>query len=597
MKNFPRQHSWLFNRFSGLIFSAFICLTNAVVIAQDNSFTPFLRVETGTHTASITGVAADLIGNFVVTASEDKTARMWDAKTGKLLRILRPPLGADSSGKIHSVAVSPDGNIIAVGVAATLNLPDNIYLFDSSNGRVIRRLGDLSTTASELIFSFDGSYLAAALYNGKLRIYDTISWQYRENADCRQSELSAIDFAPDSRQIVTDCFDGIIRAYSVTSDLRLLKTQPISDGKTPSALKFSPDGNKIALVFEDSTAVEVLSATDLSLLYAPNSTGLVGDLFGVAWSASGEVIFAGGRNRKNGNNRIRFWKDAGRGAFDETNVAQTSIFDLQTLSDGNVIYGSADAIWGILDRNGKILRRVMPEISNSERIKSKFVVSNDGAEIGFAYENDGRSPAKFSLLGRRLETGVVQTKNLIAPRTTSLRITDWQHSRHPKLNGTKLKIFPREASFSLAIAPDDSEFLLGANWSLRLYNRDGKLSWNIQVPAAAYGVNVSGDGRLAIAAFGDGTIRWFRLSDGKELLAFFPHSDKKRWVLWTPTGYYDASPDAENLIGWHLNNGSDASGDFYPAAKFRQQFYRPDIISLVLQTLDEPTAIEMANKK
>ncbi len=37
-----------------------------------------------------------------------------------------------------------------------------------------------------------------------------------------------------------------------------------------------------------------------------------------------------------------------------------------------------------------------------------------------------------------------------------------------------------------------------------------------------------------MAAFGDGTIRWYRMTDGKELLAFFPHKDRKRWVMWTP---------------------------------------------------------------
>jgi hypothetical protein len=45
---------------------------------------------------------------------------------------------------------------------------------------------------------------------------------------------------------------------------------------------------------------------------------------------------------------------------------------------------------------------------------------------------------------------------------------------------------------------------------------------------------LSRDGRLAVAAFGDGMIRWFRYSDGQELLALFVHRDGKRWILWTP---------------------------------------------------------------
>src|SRR5262249_47261346 len=66
--------------------------------------------------------------------------------------------------------------------------------------------------------------------------------------------------------------------------------------------------------------------------------------------------------------------------------------------------------------------------------------------------------------------------------------------------------------------------------------------WNVSAPEIAWAVNISGDGRLALAAYADGTIRWYRMADGKELLAFFPHKDRKRWALLTPLSYYDASP-------------------------------------------------------
>ena len=82
-------------------------------------------------------------------------------------------------------------------------------------------------------------------------------------------------------------------------------------------------------------------------------------------------------------------------------------------------------------------------------------------------------------------------------------------------------------------------------------------------------MNISQNGRVAAAAIGDGTIRWFRMADGKELLEFFPHRDKKRWVIWSPSGYYDASPGAEELIGWHVNNGREAAADFFPVSRFR----------------------------
>lgn len=112
--------------------------------------------------------------------------------------------------------------------------------------------------------------------------------------------------------------------------------------------------------------------------------------------------------------------------------------------------------------------------------------------------------------------------------------------------------------------------------------------------APTQAVNLTPDGRLALAAFGDGTIRWFRADDGTELLAFFPHADRQRWVLWTPGGYYHASENGEDLIGWHLNNGPDQEADFLPAWHFRDRFLQPRVIDLILETLDEAEAVRRA---
>ena len=100
------------------------------------------------------------------------------------------------------------------------------------------------------------------------------------------------------------------------------------------------------------------------------------------------------------------------------------------------------------------------------------------------------------------------------------------------------------------------------------------------MPGVAWGVNLAREGRLILAAYGDGTIRWHRTADGEELLALFIHvpddpKADKRWVLWTPEGYYTASPGGEDLIGWHVNRGPDQAADFYPAETFRSTFHRP----------------------
>jgi Caspase domain len=140
--------------------------------------------------------------------------------------------------------------------------------------------------------------------------------------------------------------------------------------------------------------------------------------------------------------------------------------------------------------------------------------------------------------------------------------------------------------------------VLGTAWQLRLFDADGKEVWPEPrpVPGEAWGVNVSADGRLIVAAYGDGTIRWHRVSDGAELLALFMAPDGTRWVAWTPQGYYDASAGADDLIGWQVNHGYNQAPDFFQASQFQQRFNRRDVIARVLDTLDVDTAVEEANK-
>ena len=45
------------------------------------------------------------------------------------------------------------------------------------------------------------------------------------------------------------------------------------------------------------------------------------------------------------------------------------------------------------------------------------------------------------------------------------------------------------------------------------------------------------------------------------LLSLFVAGDE--WVLWTPSGYYDASPGGDRLIGWHVNRGRQKAARFY----------------------------------
>ena len=146
-----------------------------------------------------------------------------------------------------------------------------------------------------------------------------------------------------------------------------------------------------------------------------------------------------------------------------------------------------------------------------------------GDIVQFAYENGGKRPARFSLKTWQLELNPPENSRLSKPVTQApgLKITDWENKFTPKLNGKPLALNKYEMSRSLAIATDHKHFLLGTEWYLRLFDHTGKQLWEVDAPGPAWAVNISGDGRLATAGYADGTIRWYRLADGKGLLTFF----------------------------------------------------------------------------
>ncbi len=54
------------------------------------------------------------------------------------------------------------------------------------------------------------------------------------------------------------------------------------------------------------------------------------------------------------------------------------------------------------------------------------------------------------------------------------------------------------------------------------------------------------------------------------------------WIAWTPAGYYACSAGGERLVGWQINRGFGQKPSFYTAEQFSKEFYRPDVIKLLL---------------
>lgn len=51
------------------------------------------------------------------------------------------------------------------------------------------------------------------------------------------------------------------------------------------------------------------------------------------------------------------------------------------------------------------------------------------------------------------------------------------------------------------------------------------------------------------------------------------------------------------MIRWQINHGKDYAPEVYGASRFRDHFYRPDVVERVLQTLDEGQAVVLADRE
>lgn len=72
-----------------------------------------------------------------------------------------------------------------------------------------------------------------------------------------------------------------------------------------------------------------------------------------------------------------------------------------------------------------------------------------------------------------------------------------------------------------------------------------------------------------------------RLPAWEPLATLFVASDRE-WAFWTPSGYYEASPEGHKLFGWQINRGVDQMPDFYRADQFRKRLERPDMLERLL---------------
>ncbi len=560
---------------------------------------PILRIETGMHTGFSTGVSIDNSSKTILSSSgKDKTARLWDSQNGALLNIFRIPIYFGFDGDITSCALSPDGKISALSVAyfAGTAFRFCIYIFDSQTGGVKSHF-NIPTRVLKMEFSPNGRFLATSHYSGEnsvngIKVYRTDTWQIFKEVEGKSAFFYDFAYSLQNKFAIAEN-EKRIRLYDENYNL-------IAEQTTSSILNylsFSKKGDWLAVIYGyPDVAVELRSTNDISIIKK-----LPFNTYNGWFSADGKNLYSQAVNN-NKTVKCNYFSILNLEDFSskdiELNFNGCVFTNLKVLANSSILIQTNREIQ-LRSSGGEIIwSNSMMNLDLINDDQSHLKVNSGGNIVGFTPV--GSSAFTFNITERKLENKQCEYPSFTDKNV--LNVSCWDSricGQGPEINNKRTDFLEEnDASVSVDISNDGNTVVFGGRDFLYKADNQSNLIWKVPLPESAYGgINISSNNKTIVAALFDGTIRWYRMSDGKELLACFFHSDQKRWVLFTPSGYYDASPGAEELLGWHLNNGPDNAPSFYPVSRFKEKFYRPDIIDAIFETYSEDDAITLANQR
>jgi WD40 repeat protein len=196
----------------------------------------------------------DLIRSLVFTPdgsdliiATSKEVWVWNFRTDQFSNI--DPENLDISG-VYCVAIAPRGDLAAVAY-----LDGTIWLQSLPSGKFIDRLGPDLFSVSSLVFSQDGSMLAASQRDGTIHIWQ-INWTNETVASIIpynkfQSYVSVgqLVFSPDHEYLASTGTVGEVPIWNISSGILFNVTMAIPN-EMVFGLQFTADGKKLAVEFE-----------------------------------------------------------------------------------------------------------------------------------------------------------------------------------------------------------------------------------------------------------------------------------------------------------------------------------------------------------
>jgi WD40 repeat protein len=172
---------------------------------------PVLYMALYEHTAAVNSAAWSPDSRFFVTASDDHTAKVWDAETGEILHNL-----SGHTSEVNATSWSSDGSKIA-----TASADSSVRIWDSTTGTQIGQLDGHRRPVNSVMWSPDGNRIATASDDGYVLIWDVNSGDqliqlqlYSYDWGLAPGIIKYATFSPDGNQIMTATDDPMVRIWN-----------------------------------------------------------------------------------------------------------------------------------------------------------------------------------------------------------------------------------------------------------------------------------------------------------------------------------------------------------------------------------------------
>ena len=159
------------------------------------------------HAGVVNSVAFSPDGKRLVTGSHDKTAKVWDAQTGKEIFTCKGHTSA-----VLSVSISPDGRRIATG-----SEDKTARLWDAQTGKALLTLNGHAGVVKSVTFSPDSKRLVTGSWDHTAKVWNAITGQELFTLKGHDNSVNSVAYSPDGTRIATSGGDNTVKVWDAAT--------------------------------------------------------------------------------------------------------------------------------------------------------------------------------------------------------------------------------------------------------------------------------------------------------------------------------------------------------------------------------------------